>query len=109
MSSHGNSNQNRARHHLYEIWDKQDEETFKYGISDDPIEEDGLSERVRQQVAWFNVVAGWFRFIGRILVFDIEDRIKAKQIEDEYMDAFEAVHDRRPRGNRKRNSKKKVG
>jgi len=106
MANHGNSNQNEEPHHLYEIWDKQEEETFKYGISDDPIGDDGLSTRLRQQVDWFNVIAGWFRFIGRILIFNISDRVKAKELEDEYMDAFEAQHGRRPRGNRKRNRKK---
>ncbi len=109
MSEHGNSNQNKNQHHLYEIWDKVEQETFKYGISDDPIEEDGLSARARQQMEWYNVIVGYFRFIARILRLDIGDRENAKHIEDDYMDVFEAEHGRRPRGNRKRNFKKKAG
>ncbi len=30
-------------HHLYEIVDKDGEDTFKYGISCDPIGKDGMS------------------------------------------------------------------
>lgn len=45
-----NSNDNDGDHHLYGIWDKKEDDLFKYGISDDPIEEDGLSDRVREQV-----------------------------------------------------------
>ena len=47
---HRNSNQNDEPHHLYEIWDEQESEVFKYGISSDPIESDGLSKRTREQV-----------------------------------------------------------
>ncbi|MEM1119916.1 MAG: hypothetical protein AAGJ18_05670 [Bacteroidota bacterium] len=44
---HGNSHQNTKPHHLYEIADIQENDTFKYGISHDPIEADGLSKRLR--------------------------------------------------------------
>jgi len=43
---HRNSHKNQAHHHLYEIYDKEEEEVFKYGISSDPIEEDGISRRI---------------------------------------------------------------
>ncbi|MBK8920412.1 MAG: hypothetical protein IPM81_02730 [Saprospirales bacterium] len=33
--------------HLYEIVDKVGEDTFKYGISSDPIGEDGMSDRMK--------------------------------------------------------------
>jgi len=39
---HGNSLDNDKPHHLYEIHDKEDGELLKYGISHDPIDEDGL-------------------------------------------------------------------
>jgi URI fold toxin 2 len=42
-SEHGNSLKNPNLHHLYEIYDKEKNDVFKYGISDDPIEKDGLS------------------------------------------------------------------
>ncbi len=45
MTFHGNSKRNNKPHHLYEIVDDEQKDTFKYGISCDPIEEDGLSER----------------------------------------------------------------
>ena len=103
---HSNSNQNDKPHHLYEIWDVEEEEVFKYGISSDPIEEDGLSKRIREQMQVLNLGAGWLRYLARILLTDLRNRIEAKRIEDEYMDAFEERNDRLPRGNLKRNYKK---
>jgi hypothetical protein len=103
---HGNSNQNNRSHHLYEIWDRQEEEVFKYGISDDPIDMNGLSKRIRDQLDFLNLAVGWLRFIARILLLNIEGREEAKRIEDERIDAFEEVNGRMPRGNRKRNRKK---
>ena len=77
---HGNSNQNDKPHHLYEIWDKKEDDVFKFGISDKPIdEEDGLSSRVRDQVYLMNLSENWLRFFGRILKRDIANRILAKQ------------------------------
>lgn len=45
-SFHGNDKRNDKPHHLYEIKDKQENDTFKFGISCDPInkEKDGLSD-----------------------------------------------------------------
>lgn len=58
MAVHRNSNRNQGPHHLYEIWDKEKDEVFKYGISDDPIDpEDGLSDRVRDQLYYLNLAA----------------------------------------------------
>lgn len=42
---HGNSHRNQKLHHLYEIRDTQEDEVYKYGISAEEIEEDGLSAR----------------------------------------------------------------
>ena len=72
--SHGNSLDNDKQHHLYEIRDEQEGTAFKYGISDDPIDEDGLSRRVRRQVHFMNLVVGFVRLIGRILIRDIPGR-----------------------------------
>jgi hypothetical protein len=68
MSRHGNSLKNDKPHHLYEIRDKKESSVFKYGISDDPIDNDGLSDRLRRQVNFMNLVAGFARFIGKILM-----------------------------------------
>lgn len=48
MIPHGNSLDNSNVHHLCAIYKKADGDIFKFGISDDPIEADGLSERVRK-------------------------------------------------------------
>jgi URI fold toxin 2 len=48
--SHKNSFQNEDLHHLYEIIDRVDDDVFKYGISCKPIDEQGQSSRMREQV-----------------------------------------------------------
>jgi URI fold toxin 2 len=102
---HGNSHQNNNQHHLYEIWDKEDEEVFKYGISDDPIDEDGLSARLRNQVTLFNLVANFFRFVGRILRTDIGGRETAEKVEEDFIEDYKQKHGERPRGNPPRKNK----
>jgi hypothetical protein len=85
--------------HLYEIIDKEDEDTFKYGISSDPIGEDGLSDRVREQVTFLNRLFEWARFFGRILIFDIPGKKEARRIEKKHIDDYEKLHGRKPKGN----------
>ena len=75
---HGNLNSNNELHHLYEIYDKEEEVIYKYGISYFPIDSDGLSQRLREQIALFNRVANSDRFVGRILIKNIKGRIKSK-------------------------------
>lgn len=103
---HRNSNKNQEPHHLYEVWDNEEDEVFKYGISSEPIEADGLSKRIREQLKDMNLAVGWLRYIAKIILFNIFGRLKAKELEDEYMDAFEEEKGRLPRGNLKRNRKK---
>ena len=98
---HRNSHQNEEHHHLYAIWDKEEEDVLKYGISSDPIEEDGLSRRIRSQLNLFNAIVGVMRFFGKILIKGIKGRKKAEDIEQEYIDAYEKKHGRKPRANRK--------
>lgn len=98
---HGNSHQNLKPHHLYAIDDTEESDIYKFGVSDKPIENDGLSARVREQVDLFNNVVGWVRFVGRIILKGIQGKKKAEQIEDEYIEAYRKKHKRKPRGNRK--------
>ena len=103
---HGNSNQNDSPHHLYAIDDLQKDEVWKYGISNNPIEADGLSKRVREQRDYLNLVVGWIRFAARILRTNIPNKEAARIIEDEYMDQFEDEHGYLPKGNKRRNRKR---
>jgi hypothetical protein len=104
-SSHRNALDNNTEHHLYEFHDLEQDETFKYGISSDPIGEDGLSKRMRVQLDLLNLAVGWIRYIGRVLLMGISGRKAAEEIENEYMSNFEAKHGRLPRGNKKKNRK----
>ncbi|MFN0216440.1 MAG: hypothetical protein ACKVT2_19445 [Saprospiraceae bacterium] len=106
MALHRNSNQNDGPHHLYEIWDKGEDELFKYGITDDPIEADNLSDRIRDQLYFLNLSAGWVRYMGRIIQKDIMGRILAKQVESEYVQTYLEKHGVRPRGNPARRKSK---
>lgn len=85
---HGNSIDNKRPHHLYEIRDIQENDVFKYGISQDPIESDGLSKRLRDQLSLYNVVAGFIRFFARILIKNIPDREEAIKVEKEHIQAY---------------------
>ena len=98
--AHRNSNENEEPHHLYEIVDKKDYDTFKYGISSGPIsEKDGMSKRMRAQLRIANLIADWARFFTRILIYNIPGREEAKRIESEHIKAYKEKHGRRPRGN----------
>ncbi len=88
MSKHGNSLENNKPHHLYQIEDLEEKQVFKYGISDNSIDEDGLSNRVRNQVKLFNRIVGWVRFIGKVLIKNIDGREKAREVEDQYIKRF---------------------
>lgn len=104
---HGNSHKNMNPHHLYAFDDKKNDDIFKYGISDDPIEEDGLSERMRKQLTLYNLIAGFTRFVGRIIMTGISGRKKAEQIENRHINDYFQKHGRYPIGNRKKGRKKK--
>lgn len=99
MAFHGNSRDNKKKHHLYAIHDKEEKDVFKYGISDSTIEKDGYSRRMRQQVDFLNRAAGWVRFFAVVLIRGIIGRKEARKIEDEHVDAYREKHGRNPRGN----------
>ncbi len=96
FQGHGNEKRNPKPHHLYEIRDKVDNDVFKYGISADPIEEDGYSNRMRKQVNLGNLFVGWLRFFARILRRNIPGREKAEDIEQDYIDEYEKKYGRKP-------------
>ncbi len=98
--AHRNSLSNDEPHHLYEIRDKVDDDVFKYGISSDPIEDDGLSKRIRVQLDLLNLVDRWARFFANILVFNIQGREEALRMEDDFIKKYEKEYGKRPRGNR---------
>jgi len=100
MIPHGNSNQSNRPQHLYEIRDKQEDTVFKYGISDNPIDEDGLSKRIRNQLILLNLAAGWERYYANVLIQNIDGRTTARKLEKEYIDLYHEKYGVKPRGNR---------
>ena len=100
MGFNGNSHTNEKPHHLYIIFDKETGDIDKYGISSDPIEEDGLSGRIKLQLELFNRIARWHRFYAEILHQNIPDRIAAKKLEKKYINAYLDLYGHRPPGNK---------
>ena len=98
MQFHGNSRNNSKEHHLYAIYDKEEGDIFKYGISDKPVK-DGYSQRMREQVDYLNRAVGWIRYFAEVLVQGITGKATARQIENEYIDAYREQNGRNPRGN----------
>ncbi|MBL7795851.1 MAG: hypothetical protein JNJ90_05040 [Saprospiraceae bacterium] len=105
MAFHGNSNKNQKEHHLYSIYDKEENDVFKYGISDKPVGDDGYSKRMREQVDYLNRAVGWLRYFAAILIRGIIGKSKARQIEDEHIEAYREENGRYPRGNAKKPKK----
>lgn len=99
MGIHKNSNENMDDHHLYEIVDSEDNTVFKYGICGKPLNSDGTSKRANEQLTVFNRLVGYVQYFANILITGIPGRVKAKEIENEYIEKFEQEHGHRPRGN----------
>lgn len=64
MKRHGNSDQNDADHHPYEIYDEERKGTYKYGICGDPLYPDGSSPRATRQVNFLNGAVGLSKVPG---------------------------------------------
>lgn len=99
MSEHGNSHQNQNPYHLYGIFERETTDVLKYGITDDPIEEDGLPRRARTQLRWANLAAGFIKFFVRILLSNIPGRKEAERIEREFIEEHKQQNGHRPPGN----------
>ena len=97
---HGNDKRNSNLHHLYDIYKNSDRDTFKYGISDDPIDSDGLSARARDQLEAMNLAAEYEKFDAEILLTDIPGREEALRVEREYIEAYYEKYGRNPLGNK---------
>ena len=97
--SHGNSRKNTKPHHLYAIFDKEKDDLFKYGISHDPIDADGLSDRMRNQINFLNLAVDWQRYFGVILIRNIPNRLLAIEIEAQHINAHKAKFGQKPKGN----------
>lgn len=99
MKPHANSHENDSEHHLYEIFDVERENVYKYGISGKPLNPDGSSPRAKEQVLLFNRLVGMVRFFSRVLQTGIPGRKRAEEIESEYINAFREKYGSKPPGN----------
>jgi hypothetical protein len=99
MKPHANSHENDADHHLYEIFDVERNDVFKYGISGKPLNPDGSSPRANEQINLFNRLVGMIRFFSSVLITGIAGRKRAEEIENEYIDTYYQKNGRKPPGN----------
>lgn len=97
--AHKNSYENEELHHLYEIIDRIGDDVYKYGISCKPIQEDGTSSRMREQVNQLNRIDRWLRFFARVLFRDIKGKKEARRLETEHIQEYIKKNGERPRGN----------
>lgn len=102
MLFHGNDLRSLKEHHLYAIHDQEENDIFKYGLSDNPIRENGTSRRMREQVTYLNSAVGWMRYFSEILLRNIAGKAKAEEIENEHIAAYRKQHGRNPRGNKEK-------
>ncbi len=56
---------------------------------------------MREQINFLNAAVGIIRYVGEILIQGIIGRKKARQLEEEYIEAYERENGRKARGNRK--------
>lgn len=103
MKPHGNSHQNKEEHHLYAIFDIEEQSIYKYGICGEPLNEDGSSPRANRQVREFNRVVGSLRFTAIILETGISGRKHAEEREETAILAYTELYGRFPRGNPSKN------
>ncbi len=101
MKIHANSHLNEAKHHLYEIRDRERNEVYKYGICGKPLLKNGKSIRAEKQVEKFNRLVDWPRFYAVVWLTDVSGRKLAEEIEAEYIQNFIEKFGRRPRDNQK--------
>lgn len=98
--AHKNSYENEDPHHLYEIIDRgQGDDVFKFGICCKPIDDNGTSSRMREQVNALNRIDKWSRFFARILIRDIPGKREARRLEKKYIQEYTEKTGERPRGN----------
>ena len=62
---------------------------------------------MREQVDFLNRAVGWLRYFGEVLIRGIIGKAKAREIEDEYVDAYREKHGRNPRGNVRKTKKQR--
>jgi URI fold toxin 2 len=89
---HGNSKNSTKKQHVYEIWDNQRHDTFKYGISGGALNVNGTSKRANGQANALNNIVGWMRYTAQVLYKNIPGRIRALAIELALVNRYARTH-----------------
>jgi len=95
---HGNSKKSEKEQHLYEIVDTDENKTVKYGISGSELNKDGSSKRANSQIFILNKLAGFIKYIAKILKTNIKNRDEALKIEQKKVNEYASKNgESRPR------------
>lgn len=98
---HGNDLDNPNDHVLYGVYDHEDRVLIKFGISEQKdVNNSKLPSRLLSQLITWNRVVGFIRFTGRVLIWMIPGRLKARRLEDDLVDKYTEKHGGQPRGNK---------
>lgn len=96
---HGNKLDHDAEQHLYVIYDHKERTIFKFGVSKEPLDDDGKCSRMKKQVAEGNRWANMIRYVARVIIRSIQGRRKARSLEDDLVNKYQQKHGQLPRGN----------
>ncbi len=105
MAKHGNSHENDAEHHLYEIRDRRLDDVHKYGICGRPLNKDGTSPRANEQVNYLNRAMRWACFFAKVLVTGIAEGCGQKKWKKNMLDDMRLKQAKDRRGIRRRRNK----
>jgi hypothetical protein len=106
---HKNSLLSTSPQHVYEIFNISTGETYKFGISGNPLNKRGESPRANSQVALLNQLAGKEMYGARILGQDLPNRPTALSFEQSLVNAHKNTTGAVPRGNRRPSANDKLG
>ncbi len=81
--THGNSKESKKEQHLYEIKEKEADETIKFGISGSKLNKNGSSPRANSQINRLNKKVGIKKFFAKIRIKGIKGRKEALEKEKE--------------------------
>lgn len=96
---HGNDLEDPSEQHLYAVYDHEERELFKFGISSKPIGTNGKCSRMEEQERAGNLWSNSIRYVARIIIRAIMGRRKGRAEEDDTLLKYQAKHGKLPRGN----------
>jgi len=109
VGPHKNSLLSTSPQHVYEIFNISTGETYKFGISGNPLNKSGESPRANSQVALLNRLVGKEMYGARLLGQDLPDRSTALAFEQYLVNAHKTTTGAVPLGNQRPSANDMLG